>query len=573
MTSCSGSFSLRPQSSLYIHKHGHTSIHGITTPEYHIYLRFLNDKQISLVAKAAWGRGDGTGVGLVKWWWWDGILGSGDDSGDNRDGSVVIQFSHKGGVTPFSKNLKPSIPMLCLQSCVAALFLFTYLVTVDGTIILGNLVTGWEMTYLGVTYVKDVAHVSSVSERPKVERNAPEYPVEFYDSSPPQCGLCVFVWIEIEDEKRLRWTVSVELERRSVEKTVVSLGETSNGIEHAKGGIRFEALSSGYVAETRSRGGPRRGQSKERSVIIIIVGGDSDRGGGLRATSPLPVPSPPLLLPSADRRSDIPETNMLFQKRLCLTAPASQSFKARGLRTPSLTVLLACGFRRDHYAPCSEWCIELQAFDDEETTSTGMIRAHLLRAAQKVRSTALEARIKYIRGSFFKHYRLNTSRKEVSAVAGMGTEGFVGLTQWFEKMESIFHISNCTVACQIKFATCTLLGNALTWWNSDVKTVSHEAAYGMTCKTLKKMMTDNYNQRFQELALMCGRMFLEESDEVEKYVDGLPDMIQGSVMASKPKIMQDAIEFATELMDQKICFFADRQAENKRKLDDNSRNN
>ncbi|GJZ27979.1 putative reverse transcriptase domain-containing protein [Tanacetum coccineum] len=51
---------------------------------------------------------------------------------------------------------------------------------------------------------------------------------------------------------------------------------------------------------------------------------------------------------------------------------------------------------------------------------------------------------------------------------------------------------------------------------------------------------------------MCERMFLEESDEVEKYVDGLPDMIQGSVMASKPKTMQDAIEFATELMDQKI---------------------
>ncbi|GJS02750.1 putative reverse transcriptase domain-containing protein [Tanacetum coccineum] len=37
----------------------------------------------------------------------------------------------------------------------------------------------------------------------------------------------------------------------------------------------------------------------------------------------------------------------------------------------------------------------------------------------------------------------------------------------------------------------------------------------------------SYNQRFQELALMCGRMFPEESDEVEKYLSGLPDMIQG----------------------------------------------
>ncbi|GJU62196.1 hypothetical protein Tco_1244031 [Tanacetum coccineum] len=73
-----------------------------------------------------------------------------------------------------------------------------------------------------------------------------------------------------------------------------------------------------------------------------------------------------------------------------------------------------------------------------------------------------------------------------------GTEGVVGLTQWFEKMESVFHISNCTVTCQIKFLTCTLQRNALTWWNSHVKTISHDVAYGMTWKTLKKMMTGKY---------------------------------------------------------------------------------
>nr|GEY74989.1 hypothetical protein [Tanacetum cinerariifolium] len=44
-----------------------------------------------------------------------------------------------------------------------------------------------------------------------------------------------------------------------------------------------------------------------------------------------------------------------------------------------------------------------------------------------------------------------------------GTEGVVELTQWFERMEIVFRISNCTVENQIKFATCTLLGSALTW--------------------------------------------------------------------------------------------------------------
>ncbi|GKA33601.1 reverse transcriptase domain-containing protein [Tanacetum coccineum] len=128
------------------------------------------------------------------------------------------------------------------------------------------------------------------------------------------------------------------------------------------------------------------------------------------------------------------------------------------------------------------------------------------------------------------------------------------------------------------------------------KTVGHDVAYAMTWTTLKKKMTDKYcqrveikklevemwnlkvkgtdvvgyNQHFQELALMCVRMFLEDSDKIEKYVGGLPDMIHGSVMASKPKTMQDAIEFATELMDKKISTLGERQAENKRKLDNNN---
>ncbi|GKD03399.1 reverse transcriptase domain-containing protein [Tanacetum coccineum] len=151
-------------------------------------------------------------------------------------------------------------------------------------------------------------------------------------------------------------------------------------------------------------------------------------------------------------------------------------------------------------------------------------------------------------------------------------------------METVFRISNCTVENQIKFATCTLLGSALTWWNSHVRTVGHDVAYAMTWTNLKNMMTDkycprgeikklevemwnlkvkgtnviSYNQRFQELALMCVRMFPEESDKIEKYVSGLPDMIHKSVMTSKLKTMQDAIKFATELMEKKIDTFAER---------------
>ncbi|GJY25984.1 hypothetical protein Tco_0400710 [Tanacetum coccineum] len=76
-----------------------------------------------------------------------------------------------------------------------------------------------------------------------------------------------------------------------------------------------------------------------------------------------------------------------------------------------------------------------------------------------------------------------------------GTEGVAGLSQWFERMESVFHISNYTVENQVKFATCTLHSVDLTWWTTHVKTVSHDAAYGMPWKTLMKMITDKYCPR------------------------------------------------------------------------------
>nr|GEV29026.1 putative reverse transcriptase domain-containing protein [Tanacetum cinerariifolium] len=124
---------------------------------------------------------------------------------------------------------------------------------------------------------------------------------------------------------------------------------------------------------------------------------------------------------------------------------------------------------------------------------------------------------------------------------------------------------------------------ALTWCNTYVKIVGHDATYGMPWKTLMKMMTDNYCPRneikklemeiwdLKELALLYGRMFPEESEKIEKYIRGLPDMIHGSVVASKPKIMQEAVAITTELMDQKIRTFVEREMASKRKLENTSR--
>ncbi|GJY30136.1 putative reverse transcriptase domain-containing protein [Tanacetum coccineum] len=146
-----------------------------------------------------------------------------------------------------------------------------------------------------------------------------------------------------------------------------------------------------------------------------------------------------------------------------------------------------------------------------------------------------------------------------------GTEGVVGLTRWFEKMETVFHISNCLEKYQVKYATCTLLNSALTWWNSHKRTIRIEAAYAMSWAKLMKLMTE-------ELVLLCTRMVPSEEDKVERFVGGLPDNIQGNVIAAEPTKLQDAIRIANNLMDQKLKGYA-RSAENKRRLENNSRDN
>ncbi|GJX02696.1 putative reverse transcriptase domain-containing protein [Tanacetum coccineum] len=142
-----------------------------------------------------------------------------------------------------------------------------------------------------------------------------------------------------------------------------------------------------------------------------------------------------------------------------------------------------------------------------------------------------------------------------------GIEGVIGLTQWFKRMESVFYITNCAIGNQIKFATCTLLGSALMWWNSHVKGVCHNDAYGMTWKSLMKMLTDKYCPRGE-----IKKLEIEIWNLKVKELMGLPDMIQGSVMASKRKTMQKAIEIANDLMDLKVRTLAERQAEKKEGL-------
>nr|GEY38360.1 hypothetical protein [Tanacetum cinerariifolium] len=147
-----------------------------------------------------------------------------------------------------------------------------------------------------------------------------------------------------------------------------------------------------------------------------------------------------------------------------------------------------------------------------------------------------------------------------------GTEGIVGLTRWFEKMKTVFNINNYPPKYQVKYATCTLQDNALTWWNSHKRTIGVDAAYVMKWVGFMKLMTE-------ELILLCTRMVSDKENKVERFIGGLPDNIQGNVIALNPDRLQDAICIANQLMDKKLQGYAARSAENKRRMESNPRDN
>ncbi|GJX07058.1 putative reverse transcriptase domain-containing protein [Tanacetum coccineum] len=89
--------------------------------------------------------------------------------------------------------------------------------------------------------------------------------------------------------------------------------------------------------------------------------------------------------------------------------------------------------------------------------------------------------------------------------------------------------------------------NALTWWNSHVKTTTPESC---PCNAIEDTKKDD-----DKKILPKGRIKKTRFENVEFEGEG------------------DSIEFATELMDKKINTWAERQADNKRKSDDTARNN
>ncbi|GJR95724.1 putative reverse transcriptase domain-containing protein [Tanacetum coccineum] len=159
-----------------------------------------------------------------------------------------------------------------------------------------------------------------------------------------------------------------------------------------------------------------------------------------------------------------------------------------------------------------------------------------------------------------------------------GKGGVVALTRWVEKMEYVHDISGCSIDQKVKYTAGSFMSKALTWWNSQICTLSREVDVSMSWNDFKCMMIQEfypshemqkleselwnhamvgvghaaYTNRFHELARLVPHLVTPESRMIERYVYGLAPQIHGMVAATEPKTMQKAMQISGALTDKAV---------------------
>ncbi|GJY94842.1 retrotransposon protein, putative, ty3-gypsy subclass, partial [Tanacetum coccineum] len=121
---------------------------------------------------------------------------------------------------------------------------------------------------------------------------------------------------------------------------------------------------------------------------------------------------------------------------------------------------------------------------------------------------------------------------------------------------------------KVKYTAGSFVGKALTWWISQICTLSREVAVSMSWNDFKFMMIEDfhpshemqkletklwnhvmvgaghaaYTDRFHELARLVPHLLTPESRKIERYVYGLASQIRGMVAVMEPKTMQKECE-------------------------------
>nr|GEV96891.1 hypothetical protein [Tanacetum cinerariifolium] len=138
-----------------------------------------------------------------------------------------------------------------------------------------------------------------------------------------------------------------------------------------------------------------------------------------------------------------------------------------------------------------------------------------------------------------------------------GKGGVVVLARWIEKMENVQDMSGCSIDQKVKYTAGSFVGKALTWWNSQIRTLSWKVAVSMSWNDFKFMMTEEFcpSHEMQNLEtellnhVMVGAGHVAK---IERYVYGLASQIRGMVAAMKPKTTQKAVQIFGALTDEAV---------------------
>nr|GFC09609.1 hypothetical protein [Tanacetum cinerariifolium] len=142
-----------------------------------------------------------------------------------------------------------------------------------------------------------------------------------------------------------------------------------------------------------------------------------------------------------------------------------------------------------------------------------------------------------------------------------GTEGVVGLIRWCEKIETMFHINNCPE-------------RYLRAYETDDRSVLFEKRDSKDGNQVMEFV--GKKQWHGYLHLEVPRTYhdmYQNGPRVEKFIRGLPDNIQGNVIAIEPTRLKDVVRIANNLIDKKLKGYAVKTAKNKRRFDTNHRDN
>nr|GEU69003.1 hypothetical protein [Tanacetum cinerariifolium] len=319
---------------------------------------------------------------------------------------------------------------------------------------------------------------------------------------------------------------------------------------------------------------------------------------------PLPIFTPlptssfplPLLLPSTSGSESIPKADIPLRKRACFATPTGgyeigessvvaaarhirpaltiadsrrvedrligrQRRERRYFRTLSTTYAKEVAHSRDYYTQIMDYCQSREKMLPKRarTTRANLDPTRTTTATEPITQEAInnliaqrvaEALAKY------KTQRNSVVNGDTSNTTGIGPRT-VRLTR------------ECTYK---DYLNC----GPLKFNGTEGVIVSQEVTYTMPWRTLKQIMTAKYCPRGEikklEVELLNLKSVSRGVRRDKKVCWRTPEMIRGNVMSYEPTSMQKAIEFANDQMDQKLLGIADRQADNKRKFDNTSRN-